>query len=271
MVNTDNGIDVLILVSVILAVLFVALILMALYLLRQRSRAREFEQLSMIHTREMELARQEIYRRSLEHVSTEIHDNIGQQLSLVKLRLGIAVMEPGVATKEWLVQLHNMTSQLMEDMRYLVKNMHHDSLESVELPEAIQSEMARINRGGELSGRMITNGIPARLDQKVTIVLLRMVQESIYNIEKYSKVKNCLVTLNYTSDQLILEITDEDIGLESEELLSDPPAERKTGIDKIARRSVLIGATMTTKIASGNGTSISICLPITQNTQEDEQ
>ena len=143
----------------------------------------------------------------------------------------------------------------MRDMRYLAKNMYFDSLESVELPEAIQSELDRINRTGELSAQLLTNGIPAKLDQKVTIILLRMFQENMNNVLSHSKAKNCQVTLDYTKDQFKLQITDDGEAREPE--------------NKIANRSALIGAKMTANSEPGKGTTITICLPfLSTNSQE---
>lgn len=94
----------------------------------------------------------------------------------------------------------------------------------------------------------------ALLDENISLVLFRVVQEAVSNAIKYSKAENFIVNLTVLSDEVVLYIMDDGVGLESTETKGG------FGLSGMANRVKTIGATF--HIESYKGTKITVRIPI---------
>ena len=106
----------------------------------------------------------------------------------------------------------------------------------------------------EVSDKKLNQTSQALLDENISIVLFRVVQEAVSNAIKYSKAENFIVNLTVLSDEIVLYIMDDGIGLDN--------AEQKQGfgLSGMANRVKTIGATF--HIESYKGTKITVRIPL---------
>ena len=105
-------------------------------------------------------------------------------------------------------------------------------------------------------------GSEYKLDTEKEIVLLRICQEILNNIEKHSRAQHVRVLLDYSPLALRLAISDDGVGFDYERIMAAPPDHRKTGLKNILTRSELIKADLHIQSRPAQGTTISFTIPV---------
>jgi two-component system, NarL family, sensor kinase len=193
----------------------------------------------------------EIQEQTLKTISQEIHDNIGQVLSLAKLNL--ATLQLG--EEEKLNDTKNLVSKAINDLRDLSRSLHGDKIAELGLQEAVASELKILQNTGQYHTALQITGEPYKVEPQKEMVLFRIVQEAMNNAIKHAKAKNITVQLSYWPNAFVLIITDDGIGFNAVVL---EPAQTGIGLKSMQNRAALIGGQFTITAANGNGTQIKI-------------
>src|SRR5690242_15617381 len=91
------------------------------------------EQLKAQNTTEIEAVQKEIYRQSLHKIATEIHDDFGQRLSLIKLMLSALEPEKEAETRAQIDDIKRVTADALRDLRTLAHQLRHDQVNRISL------------------------------------------------------------------------------------------------------------------------------------------
>jgi two-component system, NarL family, sensor kinase len=193
----------------------------------------------------------EIQEQTLKTISQEIHDNIGQVLSLAKLNLG--TLQYGEDEK--LNDTKNLVSKAINDLRDLSRSLHGDKIAELGLQSAIENELKILQNTGQYNTALQITGEPYKLEPQKEMVLFRIVQEAIHNAVKHARAKNITVQLNYQAAAFVLLITDDGIGFNAADLQA---AQTGIGLKSMQNRAALIGGQFTITAANGNGTAIKV-------------
>jgi signal transduction histidine kinase len=153
-------------------------------------------------------------------------------------------------------------NKAMIDLANLTKSLHTDRIAQIGLAESIHFELENINRTGLLEIEFGVSGIEQSLDDQKAIVLFRIFQENLNNILKHSKAKTVRITLTYLDDKFIMKITDDGIGFNVAEKKNSTSSAAGVGLKSIFNRAKLIGAEIDMQSEPGQGTIISIQLPL---------
>ncbi|QMW01495.1 sensor histidine kinase [Spirosoma foliorum] len=245
-----------------LLVLAIAVISFALrYQKRQLENFQEKQFLKATFEQETLKSQIEIQNQTLQSIGQELHDNIGQILSLAKLNMDILEETlPVPAAQPYIMQTSELIDQAIQDLRELSKSLDEDYVQDFGLQQSIAHELQRISRTKRFNAELLVDGEPTSLGQKREIVLFRVVQELLNNAIKHSKASQLIVALSYTSIQFNLSVSDNGVGFD---WTSVQQSETKgSGIRNIQRRINLIGGTCQWKATPGEGTRISIAIPL---------
>jgi two-component system, NarL family, sensor kinase len=196
----------------------------------------------------------EIQSQTLQTISQEIHDNVGQVLSLVKLNL--STLKPEEEKK--LLDTKQLVSKAINDLRDLSRSLYGNKIAELGLPDAIDNELKILQNSGQFKTSFKTEGQRFKLEPQKEMVLYRMLQESLNNAIKHSKAQNISVVLNYSAGLFELTITDDGVGFDTHHL---PVTESGMGLKSMQSRAALIGAQFFVESSKNNGTSINIKLP----------
>lgn len=237
----------------ILAIFIIVFVL--LHKKRQRKNRMEKAQLRSRFDQELLRTRLEIQEQTLKNISQEIHDNIGQMLSLAKLNLAL-VEESGDPR---ISNSHQLVSKAIQDLRDLSKSMHTDYISETGLQRAIEYEVEMICKTGILHARLEIEGQPRRLDRQKELILFRIVQESITNVIKHANASSIIITMDYSLRNFLLRISDNGKGFEP--FMNPEDQSTGIGIRNMQHRAQLIGGLFELHSMPGNGTSITIQLP----------
>jgi signal transduction histidine kinase len=227
--------------------------LVLIYQKRQLRYILEKRQLQNQYTEELLKTRLETQEQTLNTVSKEIHDNIGQLLNSSKMLIGVAQRK--LDTPEESLQTANQTlGQAIQELRTLSKSLSKDWLEQFDLLQNLQAEVARINAGDGIR-LSVTHPPTLAMPKERQLVLFRIIQESFQNALKHSNAQHVHIRIEQPDGHLHIRITDDGKGFDN------GPAHHGFGITNIKLRTALMGGTVQWKPAQP-GTEVFIQIPI---------
>ena len=261
--NMHRNSSILVLVALTMAIALIGVIMTMLFLYQRRyfGLKTRMEELKAEHAREIEVVQKEIYRQSLDDIAAEIHDDLGQRLSIAKIMISVLRDGNPDDLEARIVELKRVMSDALFGLRNLTQQLRSDYENDISLPEAFQQELNRLKRLGIITTQLSVNGIPKKLDNKTSLFLFRMFQESLNNIVAHARASICSVQLDYTTDHLTLRIDDDGVGFTYPAPASHSVPRQGIGLENIRKRGVLIGAKLTIRTSPGLGTGITIVIP----------
>lgn len=188
----------------------------------------------------------EIREETLRNISWELHDNIGQLLTLAKIQLQNT-------TKDNINEVSETITKGLNEVRALSKLINPEAIKNIQLKDAIQLEIDRFNRLNFIESSLILKGNEQKTDDKASIIIFRILQEFFSNTIKHSKASTLVVILNYTDESLLITASDNGIGFLPTENLN-----KGIGLQNIKNRAKLIGAEAEFSSQKNKGTTLSI-------------
>ena len=150
----------------------------------------------------------EIQEQTLRNISQELHDNISQQLGLVKIQLTLLeTSNPSIKPSKQVI------AQSIEDLRAMSKSLHPDRIASIPLKDNVLLELDRLKKIPNLNIVFDIQEDPDPLPVETRIVVFRIFQELTNNVLKHAEATEIKVTLIYLQNQLQLTVTDNGKGL----------------------------------------------------------
>ena len=256
-----------IVIGAILAILLVGFIVTILFLYQRRQHRQELEIAHMKEEYERETLKSqlEIQEETFKNIGQELHDNIGQTLSVIKLWMSIAPIEKEHPAYEGVQNSKDMLHKVIRDMADLTKSLHTDRISDIGLQEAINFDIASIRRTGLMEVEYEVQGDEFHFPEQKSIFLFRMYQEMMNNILKHSKANRVMVTIAYSADyKFILTIQDNGVGFNTREKKESTSGSSGLGLKSMRNRAKMIGADMVILSEPGEGTTISVALALNQ-------
>ncbi len=248
-------------------VIMLALSAFVVYLIlsSQKRRIRlQHEQEQMRENYEKEVLTTQIESRdqTLRDISQEIHDNMGQLLSVARINLNILEKEgehhPGIKR---IRDTNLILADVIKYIRMLSKGLNSDMLASYGLRESIRFELDRIAQTANIQCSFTTEGDDFLIDAKKEIILYRMIQEILNNILKHADASEITIDMRYTSSEFILKIKDNGKGFNLEASEARSINDSGSGLKNLQKRAQLVGATIQIHSQPQEGTTILIILP----------
>jgi signal transduction histidine kinase len=196
----------------------------------------------------------EIQEETFNTISQEIHDNVGQILSLAKVQLGILEQRQNIEG-DLVSNAKESISQAMTELRDIAKSLSSERLQSLSLPESIAQEIRRINRSGFITITAEVIGTEKNVPDQQKLIAFRMVQEGFQNIIKHANATEVKVSLHYLEEWLHISIFDNGAGFNPEEELKKRGG---LGLQNILRRAELVGGKANISSRPGEGTTLEI-------------
>jgi len=239
----------------LLALLFIFFLIISVK--RRQKMKEEKAQLSIKFQQEMLRTQLEIQEQTLKNISQEIHDNIGQTLSLAKLNLNTIDLQKQNADEK-IFNSKELIGKAIQDLRSLSKSLNTDSILSAGLVKGIETEVSIIEHTESYNTEFNVYGDAIRIDPKKELILFRIAQEAINNIIKHSNATGILVNLHFTNEHLTIEVCDNGTGFDL-----NHGENEGLGLRNMKSRAELIGGTFSIQ-SSYSGTTIIVTLPIAE-------
>lgn len=237
--------------------LFVFIFLIA-FVIRYRNRIREHHRLKIQFSQALLQSQLEIKEQTLNHISRELHDNLGQVASLIKINLFTIKLSDTQKAEEKIEQSKELIRQLLVDLKTLSVNLGSDRVNEMGLVKALESEATRLNKTGVFHAVFSNPGHIPVMDAGKAIILFRMYQEVLNNIVKHSGAKHIKIVITSNEKFITLAVSDDGIGFNVTEQINSGGA----GLLNLQNRAKLINAYLTIQSAPGNGTQVIIQFPL---------
>lgn len=261
---SKNGIIIIVITGTIALLLMVVfgLSFTIYYHKRRRELTREKRLLKETHQRELLQSQLEIQNQTLQQIAEELHDNIGQLLTVAVMRLN--ALEDEIAdpdAQQSVQQTRELIRTIIADVRTLSKTLDFNTVQRFGLLPSLTLELERIQRTGRIQTQLITTGDSYPLGEQADIVLLRMAQESLNNALKHAHARNLTVSTDYQPNAFLLTIADDGRGFNAEDAAARPLGQAGAGLGNLYRRAGMLGGTCTIVSQAGTGTRVEIQLP----------
>lgn len=188
----------------------------------------------------------EIREETLRNISWELHDNIGQSLTLAKIQL-----QNGSPNN--IKEVSEIITKSLNELRALSKLINPEFIKNIELKEALQLEIDRFNRLNFIKSSLEVHGKEKPIHEKTSIIIFRILQEFFSNTIKHSKATELKVRLTYQEDEVEIIAKDNGVGFNQEQI-----QEAGLGLKNIENRANLIGAKAKLVSAPEEGTQLVI-------------
>lgn len=234
----------------IIVILFAGFFIFLVLIFLRRKNVLIQEQETMRQTFEKEIAESEIEIReeTLRNISWELHDNIGQLMTLAKIRAQNA------QTPEKMEVASEIIGNALTELRALSKSINPESLRSRTLVESVKWEIERFNRLNFIKSNIEISGNAFTISPKDEIILFRILQEFFSNTIKHSRATELNVFIQFSENELYIKAQDNGVGFDVEKNFDG------IGLKNMRKRTELIQAKFDIK-SSNAGTILEISYP----------
>jgi PAS domain S-box-containing protein len=193
------------------------------------------------------------------NVSRELHDELGQSLTAVKLEMARTVpdlLRQGIRPDS-IDRLQSMIGGIdaaHEMVRRVATALRPPALDHLGLSAAIELEGAALARRTGIRCRITGNRRVSKLDPAQTTAVFRIVQEALTNVVRHASASAITISISGTSRSTAVDVRDNGRGMSAEQI-ADPTA---VGLLGMRERAELIGASLSITSKPGKGTTVSV-------------
>lgn len=192
-------------------------------------------------------------------LSRELHDELGSLLTAIKMDISWAIKHlkediPQVTEK--LKKTNQYLDRSINFKREIVQNLHPSMIKSFGLIASLQNLLNEAGGRNQWQLDVIMPEQEMLINETLSLIIYRLVQESLNNCSKYAKATQVSVHLMHDDQYIKLEIADNGIGFDMNSLTT-----ANTGISGMRNRVESIGGHYEVASAPGQGTSTRVLLP----------
>lgn len=254
----------------VMSIIFFIVLFVIIY--RQKMIRIHLEKKQDEHNKNRELlkTRIEVREQTLNHIARELHDNIGQEVSTAKIILNNLDHKPKDIAETRLIVKESaaILDKVYEDLRLVSHSLKGYNIEEVGWIEAIEKELYYMREYGQINTRFKyaeNEDVLFDLDADKSLLLFRIIQESLQNIVKHAQASIVEVNINYLKNADLLEISvkDNGIGMEVARI------HKGMGMINMQQRIKILQGTMQIHAELNNGTTLCFSIPITDKEIDD--
>lgn len=204
-----------------------------------------------------------------ERLAREIHDTVAQGLSSIQMLLRAAERDiSNESTRERLRLARETAADNLGEARRFIRELTPPLLDDQTLPAALRRLAEATNQQAAQSGSRTritfhTSGDARPLPMALEATLLRIAQGSLANVLAHASAARAELTLSYFPDEIAFDLVDDGVGF-------DPAAPLASsggfGLHAIRRRVGQLSGVVDVESSVGDGTAISVRMPILANT-----
>ena len=211
---------------------------------------------------------QKIREEERTHIAREIHDELGQQLTVLKMDIAWLnkKIEPrDIKLKEKVQELLSMIDTTVKTVRRIASELRPSLLDDLGLIPAMEWHLEDFEKRSGIKTGFNKSQAAEHLSDEIKIGLFRIFQESLTNVARHAGAHEVNVSLEQNDKKVILTVTDDGIGFNQEN------ATKKTlGILGMKERTLMLGGEYTITGTKGKGTRVLVSLPLGGNDKNNQ-
>jgi two-component system, NarL family, sensor kinase len=263
MQTTKQTVVTLLLVATFLILLMVAIIAAVLYFYRRRQHRfhKEITAIKAAHDRELMQTQLEMQEQTFQHISQEIHDNIGQVLTLAKLHLNTLNWNDITLTQQRVSTSVEMITRAISELRGISRSLNSDIILQQGLLKALDEELARLKKLGLYEVNLKVTGEAQFIASEKERIVFRIIQEAITNIIRHALATTIILTMDYQDTALTVCIKDNGQGFDIPLPADTDTIPTSSGLTNMVKRAAIISGNCLINSTPGRGTEIIINIP----------
>jgi signal transduction histidine kinase len=241
-----------IVLATVFFILLVTIIVITLWRYYSRRRAHEMALIEFEQT--LLQTRLEIQERTFTSISQEIHDNVGQLLSLAKMQITTLNWQNETLGRERAEDSAALITQSLQTLRDLAKSLNGGLLSQAGLLPALELEIRTIGKLGVIQPAFRIFGEPVSIDENKSLIIFRIAQEALHNVIKHAEASVVELQVLFSKDSVSLVIKDNGKGI------GDLSGNAGSGLRNMKDRSRVIGGTFDIQPVETGGTVVTLTL-----------
>lgn len=239
--SPENVVFIIVFITLIILLLIAGIAIIIIIANRQRvKREVEFE-------KELRTVEQEVQEQLLTNVSQELHDNIGQMLTVMHLQLKKGqIKHPEVSPL--LQPVSETLNETIEQVKTLARGLNSDMVQNNGLRNNITQEIERLKKLDKFTLNKVDDGIDIALSKDMQLLVFRIYQEMMNNVMKHSGATVVNVTLE--GSPFMLKVEDNGQGFDADK---QKDAGSGMGLGNMIKRSQIAGLTCEIVSSIGKG------------------
>ena len=252
---------ILIIIFVILLLIGFIVTILFFYQRRQNRHIKEMEITKANYEMETFRAQLEMQEETFQYISQEIHDNVGQFISLAKLHLNTLNIDHRNSALEKVNYSTDLLTRALDDLRDLSKSLSSELIKNGGLAKAIEQQIGQVQKIGKYHVVLDIQGEYNQINEQKEIILFRILQEALNNIIRHSGASEILVLLTQIENSIKMRIQDNGRGFD-DSFLKKARLRFLGGINIMRKRAKLINADFEIESTPGHGTKITVTTPL---------
>ena len=193
-------------------------------------------------------------------IARELHDDLGQRLAVVSVRLGNLMRAPisGTKLEQEIREMYEQVGDLASDVQALSHGLHPPKLELMGLEAAVAGFCGELSATHGVTIDVDVAHIPKALPPEISLCLYRIAQEALQNFVKHGGVPLAEVSLLGRGNTLNLTVKDEGAGFDLHEAMQGPGL----GLTTMKERLKVLGGQLSIDSQPGRGTTVHAVAPL---------
>jgi len=206
----------------------------------------------------------EVQEAERRFIARELHDEVGQMLTGLKLLLETSLHPATPPEQQTLNEAAGMIQTLLEQVRQLSIDLRPHMLDDLGLLIALDWHFKRYLKQTGIRVEFQHSALTERLPAQLETVVFRIVQEALTNVARHAGVETVAVRLSAEPERVRVQVEDEGAGFAPEEAMRRGTS---TGLLGMKERAELLGGRFTLDSAPGQGTRLTVELPWSDSPQ----
>ena len=207
----------------------------------------------------------EILERDRLQVAVELHEQIGQTLTTLKMDLEAVDSQAeriDIPSEGRINAAKEKTIQAIRDIRTISYDLMPVMLHILGLVSSIRDLIERVEKGTDMEINFFTRDIPRRFNPDKELTLYRIVQEALTNIIKHSRAKKVFLNLVKTDEKILLSVEDNGRGFDLKKVKKISKAKGPLGLLIMEERAIQVDGKFTIESKIGGGTYLMTEIPL---------
>jgi PAS domain S-box-containing protein len=203
---------------------------------------------------------QEAERR---HLARELHDEIGQALTVIEMNLQALLASPGAGAQARRLKASlTVVEHVQEQVHDISLNLRPSMLDDLGLEPALRWLAKRQAALAGLQAEVRAEHLEQRLDPMIETECFRVAQEALTNVVKHAKAHTVNVELSQNEEQLHLSVRDDGVGFDVARLREQAVGGASLGLLSMEERATLAGGGLQYHSTPGQGTEVHAWFPL---------
>jgi len=188
----------------------------------------------------------EVAEQERQKIATNIHDDVGLTINVVKLNL--SKMRNNIKDTNLVAELIETDLKILEDIHTTLRGISHElmppSLSLLGLVKGLKEMCRQISSSGKIKVDLAAGDLDLRFEKKKELQLYRLIKELINNIIKHAGASHILISCTIENSYLITFIEHNGVGINDEEVMALINSQKGIGLKSIQSRVQLTNSTL---------------------------